>query len=902
LDMSKARQGRPPEAEVSWRGAGVFTRDDPPRLSKDGENYCGNPIDGKAYYILVSDKFVSQGHWLRRSEIPYGMKPAAYIAQLERDPNVSVSRKTEDYFERAVRVRKGKHRQPRVDESSEAIAVGKRRRADVVGSMPDPEDAYFDIEDVEQLRYGELPSQGKRKVYYQIWRDKIKVDQLKLERLFSPFSERSFVFQPDQGPLYKQMASELQITDNVARMFILGGGVYAGQGRKSRIPILNPNETARTDVPVTVHFPAKNSSAFFSWVRTPVPPMTKTPACLDKKDASYAAALADASKIFEGTTSKLYGSGLEGGVPDIFAKLEANAAYGRSGGTAEAKIQGIAKALAKQARWTNSVVDKIAAGDPASAQLIKDITKAVGQAKKKALILDLPTRGLKLRLYEPKRSFIPTFLPGAAASIPYGPAIAQLSGKYSINPLMGVIAQLQATGKVPSNYMEALVAKANELTGFRFTDELGMKTDSDVLFAKVEELAKNVLPPAELDKAWVVLTILSNQVKTQGGSSPVDPKVGRDFLVLAWVYDQLNGPMLAGPLRPLRQEERSLRVKPLLPQLLSAFRKLYKKAHVGGRPSSGVGKTTAYMTYNPVLFRLTQLYWPPKTGLTEFRGLLRHEDLLRKIDHMGTRGAMLAALQEIGTAATGNVTEVVSSALDEAYSPAIKAIEAYNQDPQALGPQLAQVLQAKKGRYLLPALTWPLGMPPTKLVQFWTAFIQQPLDMAGQFKPLAVKAARETRKLEKEGLPRRREGLKKGEGSRLIKRALSGEEVLEVSGGGTHGQRRAVKDLAQVLMDVTGEIFNAKSYAQHRQLLAEFQAANSLRSTGTYDAPTLQLLFTEDKKAKAYKPREALEFMPGLGEGLSTSFIRQEESFNRDKLAEIDAALASLTDPEKISS
>lgn len=71
---------------VDDSGAGVFTRPDPPRLARDGRTFCGNFIDGTAYYMAVSDvdkpdtQFVSwaevyasavNGGWLQGEPVDY---------------------------------------------------------------------------------------------------------------------------------------------------------------------------------------------------------------------------------------------------------------------------------------------------------------------------------------------------------------------------------------------------------------------------------------------------------------------------------------------------------------------------------------------------------------------------------------------------------------------------------------------------------------------------------------------------------------------------------------------------------------------------------------------------------------------------------------------------------------
>jgi len=42
--------------EIGYTGAGYFARKDEPRLSGDKTDYCGNPIDGTAYYVVIDNR------------------------------------------------------------------------------------------------------------------------------------------------------------------------------------------------------------------------------------------------------------------------------------------------------------------------------------------------------------------------------------------------------------------------------------------------------------------------------------------------------------------------------------------------------------------------------------------------------------------------------------------------------------------------------------------------------------------------------------------------------------------------------------------------------------------------------------------------------------------------------
>ncbi|MDP3937543.1 MAG: hypothetical protein Q8R92_05330, partial [Deltaproteobacteria bacterium] len=50
-------------------GAALYTQEDPPRVSSDGSTYCGNPIDGTAYYLIVSDQRRYNPEWIKWSSV-----------------------------------------------------------------------------------------------------------------------------------------------------------------------------------------------------------------------------------------------------------------------------------------------------------------------------------------------------------------------------------------------------------------------------------------------------------------------------------------------------------------------------------------------------------------------------------------------------------------------------------------------------------------------------------------------------------------------------------------------------------------------------------------------------------------------------------------------------------------
>jgi hypothetical protein len=136
--------------------------EDPPRFSEDGKNYCGNPIDGVAYYAIVSserqttnfwvtlkeiqhqadDVFVSQGKDPRKEAAPITAAVVYdYIQRLERHRTDVMFYRSRP--ERVIRVRqKGKKTGGLGGLPTELLPEGKPARTGPLGSAPDPTTAF----------------------------------------------------------------------------------------------------------------------------------------------------------------------------------------------------------------------------------------------------------------------------------------------------------------------------------------------------------------------------------------------------------------------------------------------------------------------------------------------------------------------------------------------------------------------------------------------------------------------------------------------------------------------------------------------------------------------------------------------------------------------------------------
>lgn len=83
-------------------------------------------------------------------------------------------------------------------------------------------------------------------------------------------------------------------------------------------------------------------------------------------------------------------------------------------------------------------------------------------------------------------------------------------------------------------------------------------------------------------------------------------KACADLLLLAYLYRMAGGYELAGPLNPANQQGSN----PLFRLLVAELLRLEAKLSGGSSSLNEYKVRTVYMTYNPVLFQATRLYWP----------------------------------------------------------------------------------------------------------------------------------------------------------------------------------------------------------------------------------------------------------------------------------------------------
>lgn len=254
------------------RGASWMTEADPPRLARDGRSYCGNPIDGVAYYLLVAEEKRWTPSWVKHADVLAAAAAAKadvstptklghfflekYIPVVERNTGVEIyGQKSEP----AQRIRsKGK---PLGTEYAR-----RERKTGTPGALPDP-----------KLDFSLVLADGEDPTFYRVSAS-VSPGREKLNR-FSPFRPRKYVlpsptiFRDADIAKYGALALALhaatnkQISISVAQMFIRSGAVFVN-GRIVSEPRFNGFSEGTEAV---VGLQEKSESSFFSWVETIVP-------------------------------------------------------------------------------------------------------------------------------------------------------------------------------------------------------------------------------------------------------------------------------------------------------------------------------------------------------------------------------------------------------------------------------------------------------------------------------------------------------------------------------------------------------------------------------------------------------------------------------------------------------
>lgn len=212
----------------------------------------------------------------------------------------------------------------------------------------------------------------------------------------------------------------------------------------------------------------------------------------------------------------------------------------------------------------------------------------------------------------------------------------------------------------------------------------------------------------------------------------------KNLLFLARVYDFYEGFRLMGPLNPNAPSIES----PLLRQAMDAIRKREAQVLGGEKGISSADSYSTFITYNPVLFELTRLFWPSKAAkgerseaaskvvsevgeerpmISTWGSILNHAEAMFQVDAVGRFGAGAQYTQAAAAVATSEAD--VSNRLKMMLYPGFAAIQpteagrSYSHDGlndmmqgKILDMRDQVLIQAKPGTFDAFLQGWPLGM------------------------------------------------------------------------------------------------------------------------------------------------------------------------------------------------
>lgn len=368
------------------RGAAMFTRADPPRLGGDGQTYCGNPIDGTAYYVVVDQARTTLTQWLTKAEVAREAREdkvdvtdvaavrawlkATYIPWLESQRGVRVVAEPEG-VQKYIKLRGGKRGAASQSKILRAELLEKRQR------KPERAPAEADPNINFSLPH---PSSG-RPVYFRVYRSKTAAfDKL---RRFSPFIYRQFSApDPDTLPegtpwgaltLALVAASRQDNTIGTSGMSpqVADSLIQAGAVSINRSIETDPNSNyfeAGDDL--TVSLRDKANSPFFSWTPTVVPISTTNhnlSPCLSGEDMQVRQDLQTMSRVL----GKLNGSLRR--VRSLFSRLSTQPSslrLGKGRHDVQQEVMQLTNSYVRLVQWYSQMYDRATSGDAAAARVL----------------------------------------------------------------------------------------------------------------------------------------------------------------------------------------------------------------------------------------------------------------------------------------------------------------------------------------------------------------------------------------------------------------------------------------------------------------------------------------------------------------------------------------------------
>ena len=654
-------------AVKSGGGLTVFTRPDPPRLSppsKGMREYCGNPIDGTAYYAVIDNAARSTPRWVTWAQVgaylPEELK-SALINAGKKGPILASSslygdavEALNDYKKAAsttygsrfypvkilpsqlIRQRKGKRGQRALKEHERPRGTSKRGKR--ATGEPPPSNAFG----IQTLDYAP-PIRGERKVekvieYYKVAtsgapaKDRLQKFSVYGQKWFSAASpERARSESYQKYGIFSEIvavSSDYQVSPATARMLIYSGAVgVQASGQRGVKRIVDPSyQDVQVGDKIRIYLGKKNSSPFFSWVKTTTSPFIQTskgyPDCLPRDNLKLRQYISRGKSALQ-----TYASALRG-VQGVFRGFSDGDRL-PSRATPSFSLAALARGYSAILGWWMNVEDEA------------DFTVPAAKAQQVFSYLGLGN-----------------------PSSPLGESLQSLRGTFVTET------GLESTTKSPKE-----ITRAFEILG-------QLEIQSPLISPQLGSL-NYTFPPGALktwseadDKLWAVQMLSSQREGMEGWGKEDEETWKYQMYFLTFAYYELGGYDLIGPLNP------NVRRKGSLSKMIQRAEKEEAVA-LGGEVSLNQSKlgVTTYITYNPILFEVTRLFWRSDSFT-----LLQHSQLVQNIDTTGRYGIALRMIQtgslfntdehgvrlyleELLEPAAGKATHIMTRTKDDTYAP-----------------------------------------------------------------------------------------------------------------------------------------------------------------------------------------------------------------------------------------
>lgn len=207
----------------------------------------------------------------------------------------------------------------------------------------------------------------------------------------------------------------------------------------------------------------------------------------------------------------------------------------------------------------------------------------------------------------------------------------------------------------------------------------------------------------------------------------------RDLIVLGYLYLTMQGLQFSGSLDPA-----GYRAPHLIASVLAAIAKRSSEIS-GGSSLEEPGQYKTFVTYNPVLFEITRLFWPDAREKSPgFGSLLAHADDLLRIDAVGRYGAAYRLISRVKLGAEN--MDTVKDRIQLAVWPGVAETEKMLVIRNLMTGPNGVPVQVPPAAYEAYLTLWPVGVESSDLPGFFTQLIQKPLNTVANLKRSAEQA------------------------------------------------------------------------------------------------------------------------------------------------------------------